>query len=264
MLYLGENMNKKDIVKRQFDLQAKKFSNWSVTKNEEYMQAYFKFFGLEKNDNLLDVACGTGEFSVFCARRIKNVHGIDISQGAIDLAYEQVSSNSCLDNVTFECHDVEKIPCATNSFSAVSCGSAFHHMENYLQVFGEMLRCCKSGGKIALQDIVAYDDMKVNSFFEMLEKNIDISHNATLNKQDFIDLFKQSQVDVIRSFVVEIELNFDEYINHAFQSSSNLKKIKDLLDQGRQDEKISSFLFHDKKGELVLKRSIFLILGCKS
>ncbi len=74
-------MDRKEIVKRQFDIQAKNFRNWSVTTNEVYMQAYFEFIDLSKVDELLDVACGTGEFSVFCARRIKRVNGIDISEG---------------------------------------------------------------------------------------------------------------------------------------------------------------------------------------
>ena len=77
-------MDSKEIVRRQFDIQAQNFSNWSVTRNEAYMQAYFEFIDLQKDDELLDVACGTGEFSVFCARRIRRVHGIDISAGMIE------------------------------------------------------------------------------------------------------------------------------------------------------------------------------------
>ncbi len=39
-------MDRKEIIKNQFDLQAQRFSDWSVTKNEEYSQAYFEFIGL--------------------------------------------------------------------------------------------------------------------------------------------------------------------------------------------------------------------------
>ncbi len=249
-------------VKKQFDLQAHSFSKWSVTKNEAYMQAYFEFIGFEKGDELLDVACGTGEFSVFCARRINGVHGIDISEGMIELAKKQACSGG-LANITFACHDVESIPCASNSFSVVACRSAFHHMENYPQVFREMLRCCRPNGRLAVQDIMSYDDQKVNSFFEDLEKEIDVSHNATLTKGEFINLFDQNRVDVIRSMSVEIELNFRDYLSHAFQSQSSLEKIRDLLEEGLQDEDISRFLYLNKDEEPVFKRSVFLILGQK-
>lgn len=250
------------ILKRQFDMQARNFSNWSVTRNEAYMKAYFEFIDLQKDDELLDVACGTGDFSVFCARRIKRVNGIDISEGMIELAHK-LAQTSGLANVAFECHDVEHIPCADNSFSVVQCRSAFHHMENYSQVFKEMLRCCEPGGRVAVQDIMAYEGQRVNMFFEALEKEVDVSHNATLHRAEFIDLFHRNQVEMIRSFVVEIELNFREYLGHAFQSEGSIEKIRDMLEKGLQDEDISRFLFMNEDNELVLKRAVFLILGQK-
>jgi ubiquinone/menaquinone biosynthesis C-methylase UbiE len=255
-------MNTKEIVKRQFDIQAKNFSRWSVTKNQEYMQAYFEFIGFGKEDELLDVACGTGAFSVFCAKRIKHVHGIDISKGMIELAQKNALASG-LENITFECHDVEHIPCPVNSFCVVQCRSAFHHMEKYPLVFEEMLRCCRPNGRLALQDIMAYDDQRVNSFFEALEKEVDVSHNATLSKQDFFDLFTRNRIEVVRSFVVGIELNFSEYLGHAFQSQGSVEKIEDLLKYGLQDIDISRFLYMNNDGELTLKRSVFLILGQK-
>lgn len=255
-------MDSKEIVKRQFDIQAQNFSNWSVTKNEEYMQAYFEFIDFQKDDKLLDVACGTGEFSVFCAKRIKRVHGIDISEGMIELAQENARASG-LDNITFECHDVEHVPCPSNTFSVVQCRSAFHHMENNPLVFEEMLRCCRPNGWLALQDIMAYDDQRVNSFFEVLEKQVDVSHNATLSKQDFIDLFTRNRVEVVRSFVVDVELNFREYLSHAFQSQGSVEKIEDLLKDGLQDIDISRFLYMNNDGELTLKRSVLLMLGQK-
>ncbi len=109
----------------------------------------------------------------------------------IELAHK-LAQNSGLANVAFECHDVERIPCADNSFSVVQCRSAFHHMEIYPTVFKEMLRGCERGGRLAVQDIMAYEDQKVNSFFEALEKEVDVSHNATLHRQEFVDLFDRN------------------------------------------------------------------------
>ena len=256
-------MDRKEIVKRQFDVQAKNFSNWSVTRNEEYMQAYFEFIGFEKGDALLDVACGTGEFSAFCAKRIKCVHGIDISKGMVDLAQKQARASG-LTNITFECHDTKHIPRDASSFSVVACKSAFHHMEDYPKVFMEMLRCCRLGGRLTVQDIMGYEEPKVNSFFEALEKEVDVSHNATLHRREFIDLFSQNQVEVIRSLDVEIELNFSEYLGHAHQSERSLERIGDLLEEGLLDRDISRVLYVNKDGNLTMKRAVFLILGQKS
>jgi uncharacterized protein YgfB (UPF0149 family) len=63
--------------------------------------------------------------------------------------------------------------------------------------------------------------------------------------------------------VVEIELNFREYLSHAFQSESSLERIRDLLEEGLEDRDISRFLYMNEDEELVFERAVFLILGQK-
>ena len=251
----------KGIIKKQFNRQAKSFSSWSVTKNIEYMQAHFDFFRMNENDTMLDVACGTGEFSIFVAKKVKYVLGIDISDEEIKLANEQAESNN-VTNVKFICHNVEKIPCDDNSYSIAVCKSAFHHMQNYSQVFLEMLRCCKNLGRVGIQDIVAYDDKKTNDFFEGMEKAIDISHNSALSLESIVDLFKANDLKIVNEFQIEIELNFQEYLRHAYQSESSIRKIEKLLKFGLEDKGISKY-FIIKDDELFFKRNVLLILGEK-
>jgi len=251
----------KGIIKKQFNRQAKSFSSWSVTKNIEYMQAHFDFFRMNENDTMLDVACGTGEFSIFSAKSVNYVLGIDISDEEIKLADEQAKSNN-LTNVKFICHDVEKIPCEGNSCSIVICKSAFHHMQNYNQVFMEMVRCCKKLGRVGIQDIIAYDDKKTNDFFEGMEKAIDISHNSALSLESIVDLFKANDLKIVNEFQIEIELNFQEYLRHAYQSKNSIKNIEKILKSGLEDDNISKY-FLIKDDGLFFKRNVLLILGEK-
>jgi len=250
------------IVKKQFNAQAKNFHNWSITKNTEYMQRYVDFVGISETDEVLDVACGSGDFAVFMAKRAARVHGVDISDGMIQIAKKQARINS-LGNIDFVCHDVEHLPHESNSFTVVVCKSAFHHMKNYDNVFKEMIRCCRNSGRLSIQDIVTYDSQKVNSFFERLEKKIDISHHSALSQEACFQMFDQNNIEIIRSVSLEVELNFNEYLNHAYQSKENKEKIDDLLDYGLKDAEISQF-FLMKNNALFFKRKVFLILGQKS
>ena len=254
-------MDKKKIVKNQFNKQAEKFSNWSTTKNIEYLQRYFEFCGLVPEDNLLDVACGSGEFSIFCARKMRYVCGVDLSDRMIELAKNQATANN-LEYIEFVCHDVEDIPFEDNAFSIVVCKSAFHHFLNYGKVFSEMIRCCKEDGRISIQDIVSYADNRINDYFEKIEREIDRSHEKALSKADFIKLFRQNKIQILRTYEIEIELNFNEYINHAIQSKYNLENIGHLLDYGLDDPDISKH-FTTINGDLFFKRNVFLILGKK-
>ena len=250
-----------EIVKRQFDSQAEQFSNWSVTRNREYQKAYFEFCQISEDDTLLDLACGTGEYALFAAPLVKNVHGLDISAGMIEIAEKNAQEND-IKNVTFVCQPVEHTPFADEAFSMVMCRSAFHHFHDYERIFQEMIRCCKNGGRISIQDIVAYDDVQVNSFFEEFEKEIDISHHRTLSKEYINDLYDRNDIKITNTLDVEIELNVQEYLAHAQHSEESRGRIIELLQAGLKEHDISTY-FRNKDGVLFFKRHVYLILGEK-
>ena len=245
----------------QFDKQAEKFSNWSVTRNLEYMQAYFNFCRMVPEDDLLDVACGTGEFCVFCASRIRSVIGMDISGRMIEIAKLQ-ARKAKLNNLQFFCHEVEDLPLPSDAFSIVICKSAFHHLEDPAVVFREMIRCCREEGRISIQDIVSYEGEKVNDFFERMECEIDASHLRTCSREFITHLYEARQLRTTGTYGLEIELDFQEYLDHAEQSEQSRRNIDGLLDQGLKDPDISAY-FTRKDDHLFFRRNVFLILGEK-
>ncbi|UCH94700.1 MAG: class I SAM-dependent methyltransferase [Candidatus Aminicenantes bacterium] len=249
------------LVRNQFNKQAQNFSNWSITQNLKLYQAWFDFCGLKPGDNLLDTACGTGAFAIFSAKRIREVKGVDISDRMIAIARKHAADNN-LENIQFTCHDVENIPFGNNLFSVVVSRSAFHHMKNYTGVFGEMLRCCKEGGRICIEDIVLYENRKLDDFFEELEITIDASHQASLSKRDIFNLYKQNQVKVLRLFESGPKLHFDDYVNHAVQSGTSKQKIHELMGFGLEDKDISRCFVVENEA-LFWKRKVFTIVGQK-
>jgi len=256
-----ERTNINEIIRNQFNKQAENFSSWSVTQNKEYLQGYFTFCGMTQGDNLLDVACGSGEFSLFAAPHIKSAVGIDISDRMIELAQRQAFEKQ-INNVTFLCHNVSDIPCDDNSFSIVVCKSAFHHIDDYEKITGEMIRCCRSDGRISIQDIVAYENDHVNDFFERMERQIDISHHVSLSKDFIQGLYEQHNLTVTSTHEVGVELNFGEYLGHANQSDECRTEIQRLLETGLNDGQISEY-FTTEDGELFFRRNVFMILGKK-
>lgn len=249
------------VVKEQFDKQAENFANWSVSRNVEYLNGYFDFCDIQETDNLLDVACGPGEFTIFASKRITQATGIDISENEIKIA-KQLALDFGLTNVIFDCRDVENLSYPDNSFSVVSCKSAFHHFINPDKVFKEMKRCCENEGKICIQDIRAYDDGYVNQYFENLDKLIDISHHKALSEAEFNQLYIDNEVNMVRDFKLEVDLNMNEYLGHAVQEQDNRTKIESLINDGLSDKRLQDYLFK-KNGELFFKRPVYLILGSK-
>lgn len=255
-------MDIKKTNRDQFNKQAENFSGWEVTQNIEYMQRYFEFCGMSENDDLLDVACGSGEFAIFCAQRVRQVTGVDISENMIELAQKKASAAG-QDNVHFEHMDVDDLKFKDGSYSFVTCKSAFHHFAEPWKVFSEMVRCCKNNGMISVQDITAYDEDKVNDFFERLEKAIDLSHNRTLAEDDFTELFVRGNAEVIRTYKIEVELDFKQYLNHAVQTEGDREKSEIMLKQGLEDPELAE-IFVTRGDILFFKRNVFLILGRKT
>lgn len=179
---------KNQVIKDQFNKQAVKFANWSVGKNVEYLKAYFEFCGIQEDDNVLDVACGPGEFTIFIAKNRVEARGVDISNKEIELANE-LGKKLGLNNVDFDCSDVEHLPYSDNTYSTVICKSAFHHFVHPYKVFKEMIRCCNKNGKLSIQDIVAYEDKYVNDYFEAFDTLVDISHNKTLSIAEINEIY---------------------------------------------------------------------------
>lgn len=249
------------LVKEQFNKQAEKFSNWSIGKNVDYLNAYFDFCEIQSTDRILDVACGPGEFMIYIADRVTQAHGIDISDKEIDIANNLIKEFG-LKNVGFDCHDVENLPYMDNSFSVVLCKSAFHHFTDSDMIFKEMIRCCENGGLVSIQDIRAYENGYVNEYFETFDKLVDISHNKTLSENDFNSLYLDNGIKKTGEFKLEVDLNVQEYINHAIQVEKNILEIQELLNRGQDDSRLKDFLFK-RDDELYFKRPVYLIKGIK-
>ncbi len=252
-------MNKKITIRNQFDLQAEKFSNWSVTRNVEYMEKYSDFCVITPEDRLLDVACGTGEYAIFCAHKIQNVCGVDLSKKMIELA-EKRANDLQLTNISFKVQDALKLPFKDKLFSIVNCKSAFHHFDDYEKNISEMTRCCELGGRIAVQDIVAHEVTIINDYFERMESLIDISHNVTLSTEYLTNLFIDNNIKILSSHVVNIELNLQDYIHHAVQTEERKNQIIDHIDHGINDSEIANYFIEKEEG-WYFKRNVLLLLG---
>lgn len=254
-------MNENKLIIEQFNKGALNFDSWSVTQNEKEMKSLSEFCELNKKDVLLDVACGTGAFSLFSSSRVNSVTGIDISEGMIEVASEN-KINKKIENVKFLCQNVEDIEMDNDLFSVVISKSAFHHMKNYKKVFAEMARCCQPGGRICIQDIMAYENDKVNDYFEYMEALIDKSHYKTYSKREFFNLFKDNNIKISGIFESESQLDFHDYVEHVVQSKSNKGKIALFLMQALKNPDIAS-CFIEKEGRLLWKRKVCTIIGYK-
>jgi len=256
-------MNQSEIAREQFNRQAQRFSDWAVTKNIEYLKAITEFIAPGCEDSLLDVACGTGDFTLYTSGMLKKAVGIDVADKMIKIAFRQKSEMK-IDNVDFRIGEVSQLPFPANFFDIVFSKSAFHHFDNASEVFREMVRCSKSNGKIGICDILAFENPEVEDYFETFEKLVDISHHKTLSKQDFVGLFEGNSLKLERMFEIEIEHTISEYLGHAIQNKENDSRIDRLIDRSKTNETIGEFwTFGKSREDTKFRKKVILLLGRK-
>jgi ubiquinone/menaquinone biosynthesis C-methylase UbiE len=107
---------------------------------------------LSPGDGVLDVACGTGNFSRDFARTVGPtglVVGIDVSETMLTRAVED-TRRAGLANAAYVRGDAEELPFLDDSFDAVCCFAAFHRFADPMRALDRMTAVLTPGGRIAI------------------------------------------------------------------------------------------------------------------
>lgn len=102
---------------------------------------------------VLDVACGTGNFSVSAARRGAIVTGVDIAPNLIEQARARAEGEGL--DVRFDEGDAEQLPYEDASFDLVVSMIGAMFAPRPERVAAELIRVCRPGGQIAMANWTA-------------------------------------------------------------------------------------------------------------
>lgn len=97
---------------------------------------------------VLDLACGTGNGALLAARRDCDVTGIDYAPSLIERARKRADAEGL--DADFRVGDVQELPFPDGSFDVVVSLFGVMFAPDQEKAASELLRVCKSGGKIGL------------------------------------------------------------------------------------------------------------------
>jgi SAM-dependent methyltransferase len=109
--------------------------------------------GLSPGDGVLDVACGTGNFTRDFGRTVGPdglAVGIDLSETMLARAVVDTREANLLDRVAFVRGDASELPFLESSFDAVCCFAALHLFADPMRALDRMTRVLTPGGRIAI------------------------------------------------------------------------------------------------------------------
>ena len=115
--------------------------NYDATRRaDSYLtERLVRHVGLQNGRRYLDIACGTGNYTVALAARGGCWHGLDLSSGMLRSARRKGR------DIHLARGDASALPFADLSFDGAVCTMALHHMSDLLPVFREAFRVLRQG-----------------------------------------------------------------------------------------------------------------------
>lgn len=138
------------IVWNQFSPGWKKWDNLTMDWLKPMGDEIIRLIHPKNDDQVLDVAAGTGEPGLTIAALIPDGKVIitDLAEDMLDIARENASLRGIQNIETLAC-DVCELPFADNTFDAISCRFGFMFFPDMVMAAKEMVRVLKPGGRIA-------------------------------------------------------------------------------------------------------------------
>ena len=103
---------------------------------------------LRSGERVLDVATGSGNTAISAARRFCDVAGMDLAPESIEHARRRAEAEGM--EISFEVGDAEDLSYPDASFDVVLSTIGVMFCPNQEKAAGELLRVCRSGGRIGL------------------------------------------------------------------------------------------------------------------
>ena len=181
---------------------------------------------LKEGETVLDLGCGAGFDAFLAARRVGRsgkVIGVDMTEAMIKKAKENAQKNG-LENVEFILGEIEDLPLADNSVDVIISNCVINLSPAKQKVFAEAKRVLKSGGRLAISDI-----LKAEEFPAEIKANLDNYSSCVtgsiakdkllsiLEKLEFknIEVERKSHSDeIVEDWISGIDIN--QYIYSAY------------------------------------------------
>lgn len=105
--------------------------------------------------NVLDIACGTCDFSIAIARKLREgkVVGLDLSEGMLEVGRTKIQEAGLEDKIELMVGDAESLPFEDGSFDRVTVAFGVRNFENLRRGLSEMRRVLSAEGKLVILEL---------------------------------------------------------------------------------------------------------------
>jgi len=148
-------MPKKEKIQEMFDSIAPEYDAFNHTTSlgvdKTWRRKALKYI---QGPRVLDIACGTGDFSISIASKLGcEVVGVDISEGMLEVMKKKVAKAGLEDCISCEVGDCAALPFEDASFDSVTVAFGVRNFEDRQACLKEILRVLKPGGEFVMLEL---------------------------------------------------------------------------------------------------------------
>lgn len=154
-------MPKKENVRKMFDSIAPEYDKLNHILSLDIDRRWRKAAVKEIVDTgsrlaVLDVACGTADFSIAIARKISGgslVTGVDLSEKMLAIGRKKIVEEGLTDKIVIEPGDCERLRFPDENFDRVAVAFGVRNFEHLGTGIKEMHRVLRPGGKVVILEL---------------------------------------------------------------------------------------------------------------
>ena len=181
-----------------FDKEAKNYDSWYDSKIGAFVDKVetdlaLSLFKIEKGMKILDVGCGTGNFSIKLAELGCQVTAIDLSEGMLEEAKKKAKDKGF--DIDFRKMDVYNLDLEDESFDGVFSMAAFEFIDQPEKAYKEMYRVLRPNGHMLIGTITRDGAWGQLYMSEDFQKNSVFKHAHLKTKEELIDLNRSEVKD---------------------------------------------------------------------
>jgi 2-polyprenyl-3-methyl-5-hydroxy-6-metoxy-1,4-benzoquinol methylase len=155
---------KKEVWDRYFK-EGKDFSPVNDLFIEDLLN-FLKSLGLKDIKYILDLGCGTGNFTVKLAKRGYRVKAVDYSVEAVKIAKEKVKKAGVSDLIDFEINDIEKIEFEKERYDLVILRLVYAFIKNKKRLLSKIKKSLSLKGWVLLETPVTFRRYKYSKDYK--------------------------------------------------------------------------------------------------
>jgi SAM-dependent methyltransferase len=212
------------LILDQFTRQAVPFAEMPAHSNEEANQLLLARAQVGPEDTVLDVACGPGLIACALAGVARHVTGLDLTPAMIEQAQARQRARG-LTNLTWVVGDAVPLPFPAAAFSVVVTRFSFHHFLEPRAVLAEMVRVCKSGGRLAVIDVFTSSPEQAEAY-NQVEKLRDPSHVRALSVEELTGMCHDAGLRDLKTAFFKMEMALETLLAASFPKSGDADRIR--------------------------------------